>query len=96
MSGELLFYRSDNGVISTGRPESNGIYTHLADGQLSAGWRIITGVVRPQPEWEPPSQRSERGPSCPRREILTFGHEVTLGRDPVFLREPGPRVGLSS
>ncbi|MFF9012766.1 hypothetical protein ACF09C_07285, partial [Streptomyces sp. NPDC014870] len=43
---ELQFYRSDNGIIATGRTDTNGIFTQLADGQLSDGWSHINALGR--------------------------------------------------
>ncbi|MFF8266684.1 hypothetical protein ACF059_04740, partial [Streptomyces sp. NPDC016562] len=42
---ELLFYRSGNGDIATGRIDTNGIFTGLADGHLVPHWKIITGIA---------------------------------------------------
>ncbi|MEW1908857.1 hypothetical protein AB0442_10390 [Kitasatospora sp. NPDC085895] len=44
MSSELLFYRPDNGHIATGRLETNGTFTGLAQGGLSSNWLAVTPV----------------------------------------------------
>jgi hypothetical protein len=39
----LLFYRADNGAISTARIEADGTFEGLKDGGVKPDWSLITG-----------------------------------------------------
>ncbi|MFF4420125.1 hypothetical protein ACFY04_04935, partial [Streptomyces sp. NPDC001549] len=42
---ELLFYNSDNGIIATGRLDTNGHFGGLDEGTLDPGWAIVVSVT---------------------------------------------------